>query len=58
MQVLLCKHIKVNMHSNLYVYKTNIKLGTPTFFTQELYATTHLKIPALKTCKKKNIYSW
>jgi len=53
MQVLLCKHTKVNMHTNLYVYKTNIKLSPPTFFTQKLYGTTHLKVLALKTCKKK-----
>jgi hypothetical protein len=52
MQVLLCKHTKLNMHTNLYVYETNTKLGPPTFVTQELYATTHLNVLA-KTCKKK-----
>jgi predicted outer membrane protein len=44
MQVLLCKLTKLNMHTNLYVYKANVKLSPPTFVTQELYATTtHLK---------------
>ncbi len=60
---MLCKHTKLNMHTNLYVYKKYIKLSPPTFVTQELYATTtHLKdkenfqSTCTKTLQKANIY--
>jgi predicted outer membrane protein len=63
MQVLLRKHTKLNMHINLYVYKTNTKLSLPTFVTQELYATTtHLKdkenfqSACTKNLQKEKIY--